>query len=142
MYQSMNIIRNTKNKSIKFWVSSSVSLALFLVIGALAYTNMRSIIRGVQISAEINGDTDSQSISKISGNAKNATYLSLNGREINLDKNGVFSEDVALPDGYSVVTIEAKDAFGKSARKTLEVYTPKKADSVAVGDITKNIINN
>lgn len=130
----MNIISNTKNKSVKFWVSSSIAFALFLVIGTLAYTNMQGIIRGVQISAEINNDEDSQSISKISGNAKNATYLTLNGREITLDKQGVFSEDLALPDGYSVVTIEAKDPFGKSAKKTMEVYTVKKADSVALLD--------
>lgn len=137
----MSII-NTKNTNVAFWVKTSVPIALFVVIGTLVFTNMRGIIRGVQISAEINNTQNTTSISDISGNAKNATYLSLNGREINLDKNGTFNEKIALPDGYSVVTIEAKDAFGKSAKKTIEMYHAKNGDTVAIGNVTNNIINN
>ncbi len=135
----MNTIKNT---NVAFWIKTSIPVVLFTVIAILVFTNMKGIIRGVQISADIKTDAEAQSISNISGHAPNATYITLNGREINVDKNGVFNEDLALPDGYSVVTIVAKDSFGKTAKKTMEIYRAKKADSVAVGDITKYIINN
>ncbi|MCC6323950.1 hypothetical protein IT400_04135 [Candidatus Nomurabacteria bacterium] len=135
----MNTIKNT---NISFWIKTSVPIVLFVVIITLVFINMRGIIRGVQISANIDDPQSTTIISEISGNAKNATYLSLNGREINLDKNGTFNEKIALPDGYSVVTIEAKDAFGKSAIKTMEIYKAPKGDTVAIGNITNNIINN
>lgn len=131
-----------RNRSIAFWIKASIPAVLFIVIAILVFTNMRGIIRGVQISAKIDSTQSTTSISEISGNAKNATYLSLNGREINLDKNGTFNEKIALPDGYSVVTIEAKDVFGKSAIKTMEMYKAPNGDTVAVGNITNNIINN
>lgn len=129
-----------KNKSIKFWTIATLLSILLITICSLVYTNMRGVIVGVKINAEIKNPED-KSFSKVAGVAKNATLLTLNGREINLDKNGVFDEAIALPDGYSVVTLEARDQFGKNSKKTFEVYTTN-SKSVAIGDIKKNIINN
>ncbi len=127
-----------QNKNMAFWVRTSVCVILFSIICVFSYQNMKEILHGVQVSAQLNTSTTT-SVSKISGVAKNATYLSLNGREIFIDKNGAFTEDVALPDGYSVVTLTARDAFGTKRDKTLEVYTTN-SKSVAVGQ--SQIINN
>lgn len=133
-------MQTIKNKSVKFWTISSLSATLLIMICVLTYVNMREVISGVKINAEIK-NSDEKSFSKISGFAKNATLLVLNGREISVDKNGAFNEAIALPDGYSVVTIEAKDQFGKSSKKAFEVYTVN-SKSVAVANVNKNIINN
>ena len=49
---------------------------------------------------------------KITGNSKNALFLSINDREINIDKEGNFQEDIALLPGYNILEIKAKDKFG------------------------------
>lgn len=129
-----------KNKGIKFWTSTTLFIILLITISALTYNNMRGVILGVKIDAEIK-NPENKSFSKVSGIAKNATLITLNGREITLDKNGIFEEAIALPDGYSVITLEAQDKFGANSKKTFEVYTLD-SKSVAIGDMKKNIINN
>ena len=112
-----------KSKSITFWISRGFCLALFLVIGIYTYSKMSEIIHGVQVTANIEGYSNPSHTSKIVGVAKNATYLSLNGREISVDSNGAFEEDMVLPNGFSIITLSAEDTFGKSIEKTLDVYT-------------------
>lgn len=129
-----------QNKSLKFWIITITLALLFIVICSLTFINTRDIVLGVKIDAQIQ-DNDNKTFSKVSGVAKHATELVLNGREISIDKDGNFTEALALPDGYSVVTIEAKDAFGGNTKKSLEVYTVR-SKSVAVENINSNIINN
>lgn len=50
-------------------------------------------------------------IIKLTGNAKNAVDLILNGREISVDKQGNFSETIALLSGYNIISIKARDKF-------------------------------
>lgn len=121
----------------KFWTITSLSLFLLIMICVLTYINMREVVSGVKINAEIT-NSDGKSFSNVSGFAKNATLLVLNGREISVDKNGAFDEAIALPDGYSVVTLEARDQFGKNSKKAFEVYTIN-SKSVAIRDIKSKI---
>ena len=50
----------------------------------------------------------------VSGTAKNATSLYLNGRPIVTDQSGTFTEAVVLENGHTVVSIDAKDRYGRS----------------------------
>lgn len=134
------ITHKLQNKSLKFWIITSTLALLFIVICVFTFINTKDIFLGVKIDAQIK-DSESQSFSKISGVAKHATKLVLNGREISIDKDGNFTEALALPDGYSIITIEANDAFGGNATKSLEVYTVHNK-SVAIENINSNIFNN
>lgn len=49
----------------------------------------------------------------ISGIADNVTALSLNGRPIVTDQAGNFTEGVVLENGYSMVSLDARDRFGR-----------------------------
>ncbi|MFA6520755.1 MAG: hypothetical protein WCT44_04100 [Candidatus Paceibacterota bacterium] len=49
---------------------------------------------------------------KLTGNAKNAINLTLNGREISIDEQGNFNETIALLAGYNIINIKAEDKFG------------------------------
>lgn len=49
----------------------------------------------------------------ISGTADNVTSLSLNGRPIMTDQAGNFTEGVVLENGYGVVSLDARDRFGR-----------------------------
>jgi hypothetical protein len=112
-------------KSIKFWIQTGLSVFLFVTIGVYSFVQMREIFYGVNIKANIEGYAESTHISKISGQAKNAIYFAINGREVFIDKEGAFTENLALPSGFSIVTLTAKDKFGKTIEKTMEIYTAK-----------------
>jgi hypothetical protein len=130
-------LQNSKNKSIKWWLGITACLVLFGAIGTFAYEKMNFILRGVQIEAEISRK-DSSPLVEIKGNAKNAVYLSLNGREIFIDKDGTFTEPVALLPGFGVVTLEAQDKFGKTQEKKFEIVYVESTGTVAVGDAIIN----
>lgn len=49
----------------------------------------------------------------LSGVAENVTSLTLNGRPIVTDREGNFSEGIVLENGYSVVSLDARDRFGR-----------------------------
>ena len=91
----------------------------------------RNLILGVKIqNVNIqNGETSKTSLLEITGNAKNALNLTLNGNEISINQAGDFSETIALSVGYNIVTIEARDKFGKSDKKIYQlIYAPENTE--------------
>lgn len=66
-------------------------------------------IRGVSIA---DGAIAIESVTRITGNAKNTTGLVLNGRKIPIDLAGNFNETIALLPGYNIVNLKAVDKFG------------------------------
>lgn len=114
------MLKTNQQKSIKWYIGIGSCMVLFLAIGTFAYMKMNFLFNGVQITASIVRDPDS-SIVEIHGNAKNANYITLNGREIFVDRDGAFTERVALLPGLGVVTLEAQDKFGKTAQKKFEL---------------------
>ncbi len=96
------------------------SLAVFSLI-LIIYALFRSsdLIFGVKIK-NVNLKTEERII-KITGNAKNAVNLSLNGREISVDGRGNFSETVALLPGYNIVSLQALDKFENRDEKSYQL---------------------
>ena len=86
----------------------------FLLIIFYAFFVSRDLIFGVRIrKVNLNdGATVTDNIMKITGNAKNAIKLILDGREISVDQAGNFSETIALLPGYNIISIKAQDKFG------------------------------
>ena len=96
---------------------------LFLFIVVFVFFNSRNLIFGVKIK-NVNLKDNlkvSESIFEITGTAKNAVRLSLDGREISIDQKGNFDETIALLSGYNLVNIKAQDKFGKIDEKNYKV---------------------
>ena len=129
----------TKNKNLKWWLGITSCVVLFVAIGIFSYMKMEFLFKGVQIEAKIEQINDT-SLAVVSGVAKNATYISLNGREIFIDKNGSFREAVALIPGYTVITIDAMDKFENSAEKKFQMVYKEGSPAVAFSG-GKNINN-
>ena len=68
-----------------------------------------------------NGSLVSNSMTEVSGIAKNIKDISLNDRKIFIDEQGNFKENLLLSYGYNVITIKASDKFGKNTEKIIEV---------------------
>ncbi len=86
----------------------------FLFIVIYAFWGSHSLIYGVKVK-DVNisdGEKMTNGVQEIKGNAKNATKLILNGREISLDQEGNFNEIIALLPGYNIISIRAEDKFG------------------------------
>lgn len=95
----------------------------FLFIILYAFFNSRGLIFGVQIKNVniVDGATVSNKVLKVTGNAKNAIKLVLNGREISLDQTGEFNETIILLKGYNIIQIEATDKFKHTDEKNYQL---------------------
>jgi len=96
----------------------------FLFIVVFIFINSMDLMFGVKIkNVNIDGLPAQTGIKvennvlEITGVAKNAVNLTLNDREISVDKNGNFSESIILSLGYNIITIKAKDKFGNVDEK-------------------------
>lgn len=122
----------------KWWIGIGSCVLLFVIIGIFGYEKMCFVWRGVEIKATIEKQEGS-SLAVIKGIAAKATRITLNGREIFIDKEGNFSESIAVLPGFSVVTLDAKDKFGKTAMKKFEIVKEENAPAIAFKSV--QIIN-
>jgi hypothetical protein len=104
---------------IKFWIAL---LGLICIVGYGLWKS-KDLVGGPQLAvlSPANGVLVSESLIEIRGQAKNISFLTLNDDKIFTDEAGDFSEKVLLSYGYNVMTIRAKDRFGRERVKTLEL---------------------
>jgi hypothetical protein len=119
-----------KSKNMKWWIGIISCVTLFAIIIIFGYEKMSFVFNGVKIEATLE-QKDGSSLSIVKGNALKATYVALNGREIFIDKDGNFSESIAILPGFSIITLNARDKFGKTAEKKFEVVLDKDAKAIA-----------
>ncbi|KKU59572.1 MAG: hypothetical protein UX81_C0008G0022 [Parcubacteria group bacterium GW2011_GWA2_47_12] len=98
------------------------ALAIIVFAGLASYGvyQSREYLHGPSISiesAEQNG-----ALISITGNAKRIAFLSLNGKQIFTDENGLWQETVLLLPGYNSMTVAARDRFGRTNEKYLDAY--------------------
>ena len=101
-----------------------ILLSLFLIF-IIVYTFFisKELIFGIKIK-NVNIEDNlkvTDSIQKITGNAKNAIKLTLNDREISIDQEGNFEETIALLSGYNIISIKAQDKFGNVDEKNYKL---------------------
>ena len=66
-----------------------------------------------------NGSATSTQALLIAGIARNISFLTINDKPAYTDGAGNFVLTVSPPTGYTVVTVAAKDRFGRLARKSV-----------------------
>ncbi|MDB5266866.1 MAG: seg [Parcubacteria group bacterium] len=100
----------------------------FLFVLLVAYTlfQARFLILGphLRVDTPIDGATTPTPVVRITGNAQNIAYISLNDRPIFIDAKGNFSEKLIAAPGLDIITLRARDRFGRSTEKEIRVvYT-------------------
>ncbi|MEK7471104.1 MAG: hypothetical protein AAB623_00440 [Patescibacteria group bacterium] len=95
----------------------------FIFIIIYAIFGSKDLIFGVKIKNVnlVDGATVTDNIIKLTGNAKNAINLTLDGRKISVDEQGNFSEIIALLSGYNIINIKAEDKFGYVDEKNYKI---------------------
>lgn len=99
-----------------------VSLFFFLII-LYAFFRSKDLIFGVKIQNVniVNYATVTANTLDVTGVARNAIFLSLDGREISVDQLGNFNETIALSPGYNIINIKARDKFGNIDEKNYQL---------------------
>ncbi len=90
------------------------------------YFQARNLIHGpsIDLSGEFGTVQTDRSI-VLQGNARNVVVLRLNGREIHTDEHGDFTEALVLENGYTIMSLEAEDRYGRNTTLTRTfVYKP------------------
>ncbi len=103
---------------------------LFLFLGGIVWYMLfqaRLLLAGPEIALlnEPNAVQSDQTV-LLDGVAKNITELSLNGKPIFTDKEGYFRQALVLERGYTIMTLDAKDRYGRTTSLSRSfVHTPE-----------------
>ena len=83
---------------------------------------MYDLIRGPRITilTPIDGENLSKSLVPIKGAVRNATSVTLNGRNLLIDEEGNLNELVLVNYGYGIFEFKAKDRLGREESKTIQ----------------------
>ncbi len=108
-------------------LSVGSGLLIVLIIVFYAYYQSRSIIAGpiIVLSEPENNTTSKTALIVVRGVATHAKELTLQGRQIFIDLEGRFAEQLLLSPGYNIIELTARDTSGRQIVKNLElVYQP------------------
>lgn len=109
-------------------IAAVLILVLFLAIAAYAYFEAQGILYGPSIEIATPSDaplTVEVELVHIRGAAENIAELYMNSNPISVTEAGIFDEALLLAPGYNKVVLMARDKFGRSTTKTLEIIYQK-----------------
>lgn len=117
--------------SLAFKIRTSIVFFLLIFIVGYAISRTSALRNGVALQVEgiVNGSSLDTPVITLSGRARYATILEINGKAIYIDQKGFFSDTILLSPGYSIVTVHAKDKFGTLITKAYQVYVAKDTDN-------------
>jgi hypothetical protein len=109
-------------RTLKLWF---IVLLVIVFTGYAGY-QARNLIRGPSIAllGEVSAVQHERAVTLI-GTAENVVVLRLNGREIHTNEQGRFEHTLTLENGYTIMTLEAEDRYGRKTDLTRSfIYTP------------------
>lgn len=116
-----SIIKNSYADQVKILLVVLASLAvIFYVIFEL-----KSLVTGPDLTIyhPVSGPSEINLVT-LTGEAKRADSLIVNGNNILLDNEEKFATPLFLLEGYNIITIEATDRFGKTNKQQLTIVGP------------------
>lgn len=101
-------------------------IIFFLGVIGYAYYEGRALLYGPVIDISPRVLEVSDPVILINGEARRITTLTLNGTEIAVTETGAFYEQYVLSPGYNRLILDARDRYGKTAQRIIEVmYHPE-----------------
>ena len=105
-----------------------LTIALITIIGiavlGYVYYRSRDLLRGpsITLSSPVDGGSFTEPSVILEGTVKNTSELFINDRKVFISEEGAFSEELLLLPGYTIMTVVARDKFGKEAMEELRLY--------------------
>lgn len=99
-------------------------LILLLGIASLIIYETRFVTHGprIDIQSPVDGSSFTEPLITLTGTVSNVATMTINGNRALPRTDGDFSYPLALPEGYSLVTIRAQDRFGKETTLSLKYW--------------------
>ena len=103
--------------------TSGIVLLFAVIIGYGVWIS-HDLLFGIRMT--VSGVTDGMTVKTplldLSGRARHANDVTLDGHTTAIDQRGAWSDTIALLPGYNAVTVAATDKFGRTTAKTYRVY--------------------
>jgi len=98
-------------------------IILFVLLVAYSLYEARFLILGPQIwiDTPVDGEVVHDPLVNVEGRSSNIAWISLNDRQIFTDENGVWSEKLLVSEGVSIMTVSARDRFGRETKKSVQI---------------------
>ena len=106
-------------------------ILFFVIVLGYAYYEARGVLYGPVIIISPRVFEASDSFIKISGTAERIASLTMNGKPITVTEDGSFDEPYVLVPGYNRIMLEAKDKYGKTATRAIEIVYDPNASAAA-----------
>lgn len=101
-------------------VSTIVFLIIILIYGVYrAYPLLAGPV--ITVYSPHNGDAVGTTTFQVTGKAERAKEIRLQGRPITINTEGVFNETLVSHSPYTILVLEAVDAYGKTTQQVVRV---------------------
>lgn len=120
----MKPLNRTFSKSHGVLVVRRGLLGLFaLLVISYGLYETRGLLGGpiVEISEPTDGFVTASSTVFLKGRAARASQITVNGRDILIDQNGKFSEELLLRPGHTILELKAVDSFQRKTVQQLRI---------------------
>lgn len=108
---------------------------LAIVFSTYALFQAREYLLGpsVEIVEPKNYEIAEKKIITVYGKIERASFVTLNGKDIFIEANGILKEEIALQKGYNFIKIWVKDRFGREKTETLIVSLSEENEKDTTG---------
>ncbi|MDO8590063.1 MAG: hypothetical protein Q7R69_02225 [bacterium] len=98
-------------------------IAFFVLLASYSLYQARALLVGPQIWIESpkDGQVVESPLVVATGRAKNIAWISFNDRQIFTDEKGAWSEKLLVSPGLSIMTVKARDRFGREIEKSIQI---------------------
>ena len=106
-----------KKKNLSWKIGLSISM---LILGVFVASRIIPIIRGPQITIDALPESSevSDPVISLSGSASDTQKLTLNGSDVLLSPDGLFTQKILLHPGYNTITFDSVDGLGHTKKKS------------------------
>ena len=113
-------------------------LGITIVVG-YSYFALEGYVRGprIELAGPENGVSTTTARITIAGRAIHVNTLTINGATTSPDLAGNFSESLLLAPGYNIMRVDAKDRYGRSVEKTIEMTLIAEQGSAVMSTTTQ-----
>lgn len=115
-----------------------IGASLTLGLGILAYGLFETRFLWNTTKLQISTRTSDTGTVIVEGVTPKSSAVAINGRTVNVTREGTFAESLMLLPGYNSITVTKRGQFGKQETKTENIYYQPNEVSLAQGTDTHN----
>lgn len=113
-------------------------LGILIVVG-YSFFALKDVLRGprINIITPVSGYATTTQMITVAGRVLRGNLFFINNATTTIDLKGNFAEQLLLSSGYNIMTLEARDRYGRTSHETIEmILTPKTVPSTSTSTTT------